>query len=169
MKLALEQIEAKKHNEVALYLGRPNSNSTPLFIPEAQRGIGILGGSGSGKTITAILQMIYSAIDQDLPAIVYDYKYPTLTKRFVGYAASRGYKVKIFAPGYDESEVCNPVEFLEADDEGSDALMAEQLAVTINRNFKKASQKELMNSLAQQAISWFNLFSCWLGEPNMLT
>jgi type IV secretory pathway TraG/TraD family ATPase VirD4 len=142
MKRAFQQIEAKKHNEVALYLGRPRQNQKILFIPEAQRGVAVGGGSGSGKTESAILPMIFSAIDQGLPAIVYDFKYPTLTKRLTGYAAKRGYDVKIFSPGYPESEVCNLLDFLEADEEGSDALMAGQLAETLNRNFKKASMQK---------------------------
>ncbi|NJP21956.1 MAG: type IV secretory system conjugative DNA transfer family protein [Hydrococcus sp. CRU_1_1] len=140
---ALKQMGARLHNEVAFYLGRPSQNKNSiLFIPEAQRGVAVGGGPGSGKTDSAILPMIFSALDQDLPCIVYDFKYPTLTKRFVGHAAKRGYNVKIFAPGYRESGVCNILGFLEPDDEGTDSLMAGQLAETLNRNFKKASQQK---------------------------
>ncbi|MGH2413659.1 MAG: type IV secretory system conjugative DNA transfer family protein, partial [Microcystaceae cyanobacterium] len=139
-RIALQQIEANKHNEAALYLGRPSQSSAqvPLFLPDAQRGIAVVGGPGSGKTDSAILPAIYSAVDQDKPCVIWDFKYPTLTKRFVGYAAKRGYDVSIFAPGYRESEVCNPLDFLDPEDP---SLMAGQFAVTLNRNFQKAGQQ----------------------------
>ncbi|MGK7947272.1 MAG: type IV secretory system conjugative DNA transfer family protein [Xenococcaceae cyanobacterium] len=141
MKVAISQIEKRKHNEVALYLGRPLAHSwldiPPLFFPEIQRGVAILGSSGTGKTISLLLQLIYSSLDQGFPNIVYDFKYPTLTKRIAGYARECGYDVRIFAPGFPESEVCNPLEFLNKPD---DSLMARQFAEVLNANFKKAGQ-----------------------------
>ena len=141
MKAALSQIEARKHNEVALYLGRPENSSwlnpPPLFLPDIQRGVAIMGSSGTGKTISVLLQLILSALDQGFPNIVYDFKYPTLTKRIAGYAQEHGYDVRIFAPGFPESEVCNPLEFLTKPE---DSLMARQFAEVLNANFKKAGE-----------------------------
>ena len=141
MKAALSQIEKREHNEVALYLGRPEAHGwldpPPLFLPDIQRGVAVLGSSGTGKTISILLQLIYSSLDQGFANIVYDFKYPTLTKRIAGYAKERGYDVRIFAPGFPESEVCNPLEFLTKPD---DSLMARQFAEVLNANFKKAGQ-----------------------------
>lgn len=140
MRVAFKQIEDKRHNEAALYIGRPSqslNNKPPIFFPDAQRGIAIVGGPGSGKTDSAILPMIFSAIDQGKPCLIWDFKYPTLTKKLVGYGAKQGYDVRIFAPGYPESEVCNPLDFLEGED---DSLMARQFAEVLNRNFKKSNQ-----------------------------
>jgi type IV secretory pathway TraG/TraD family ATPase VirD4 len=70
-----------------------------------------MGGPGSGKTFSVIDQALLSAIDQGFPVLLYDFKYPTQSKRIAGYAKSKGYKVNIFAPGYRESEICNPIDF----------------------------------------------------------
>ncbi|MEL4897400.1 type IV secretory system conjugative DNA transfer family protein [Crocosphaera sp. Alani8] len=135
-KAAISQIEGKEHNEVALYIGRPKTKQV-LFLPDMQRGTAVIGGPGCGKTDSAQLPMIYSAIDQDLPCLIWDFKYPALCSRVLGYAAKRGYKVEIFAPGYPESSVCNPLDFLKSEE---DSLMARQFAETLNRNFKKGGQ-----------------------------
>lgn len=140
-----KQIINRKHNKITLYLGRPNTNSNynlfanlqykpPLFLPDAQRGIAVMGGPGSGKTFSVIDQSLLSAIDQGFPVLLYDFKYPTQSERIAGYAQSKGYRVNVFSPGYPESEICNPLDFLKDD---SDALMARQFAEVMNRNFKK--------------------------------
>lgn len=138
-----QQIKARKHNEVTVFLGRPLTSQNilsnlkykpPLFLPDAQRGIAVMGGPGSGKTFSAIDQALLSIVDQGFPIILYDFKYPTQSKRIAGYAKSKGYKINIFAPGYPESEICNPLDFLKGP---SDALMARQFAEVLNRNFKK--------------------------------
>ena len=130
---ALAQIQSRKHNEVALYLGRPKTKQL-LFLPDAQRGLSVVGGPGTGKTASVIDPAVLSAIDQGFPLVLYDFKYPTQTSRLVGYAAQRGYDVRIFAPGYPESEVCNPLDFLHSQD---DSLMARQFAEVLNRNFNQ--------------------------------
>ena len=139
-KQAFKQIEAKKHNEVAVYIGRPSKGifaPSPIFLPDAQRGIAVIGGPGSGKTRSLIDQALLSVLDQGFPLLVWDFKYPTQSKRLAGYAASLGYDVRIFAPGYPESEICNLLDFLNNE---SDALMARQFAEVMNRNFKKSNQ-----------------------------
>jgi type IV secretory pathway TraG/TraD family ATPase VirD4 len=76
--------------------------------------------------------MIYSAIDQGFPIVLYDFKYPTQAK-VASYAKKMGYEVHVFAPGFPESEVCNPLDFLR---DATDAETARQLATVINKNFK---------------------------------
>jgi type IV secretory pathway TraG/TraD family ATPase VirD4 len=41
--------------------------------------------------------MIYSAIDQGFPIVLYDFKYPTQAK-VASYAKKMGYEVHVFAP-----------------------------------------------------------------------
>jgi type IV secretory pathway TraG/TraD family ATPase VirD4 len=53
------------------------------------------------------------------------------------YAVKNGYELHIFAPGYPESEVCNPLEFLKDD---TDSMMARQFAEVMNQNFKRSGQ-----------------------------
>lgn len=137
---SLKQMRSRLPNAVSLYIGKPSNSlfeQQPLHLPDAQRGIAVCGGPGSGKTFSVIDPAIRSAIDQGFPAIVYDFKYPAQTQRLVGYAARRGYNVRIFAPGYPESEVCNPLDFLNS---SSDSLMARQVAEVMNKNFKMTNQ-----------------------------
>jgi type IV secretory pathway TraG/TraD family ATPase VirD4 len=70
-----------------------------------------------------------SWIEQGFPAIVYDFKYPTMSSRFAVYAKERGYEVTVFAPGCPESAICNPLDFI-ADQE--DGLRAGQFAQTLS-------------------------------------
>lgn len=140
-KKAIEQITSPKCDSAALYIGRhkfkgrkkeKDSGATPLYVPDVQRGSAVIGAPGSGKSFSAINPMIYSAIDQGFPLILYDFKYPSQAK-LAAYAKSQGYDVHIFAPGFPESEVCNPIDFLR---DSSDAETARQIATVINKNFR---------------------------------
>jgi len=139
-KKAIKQIASPKCDSAALYIGKhkikgikqENSTATTFYIPDVQRGTAAIGAPGIGKTLSAINPMIYSAIDQGFPIIVYDFKYPSQAK-IAAYAKSQGYDVHIFAPGFPESEVCNPLDFLR---DSSDAETARQIATVINKNFR---------------------------------
>ncbi|MGB6298372.1 MAG: type IV secretory system conjugative DNA transfer family protein, partial [Rivularia sp. (in: cyanobacteria)] len=126
-KKAKKQISKPIRNSVGLYVGTPpyirnalqkqwykggllktkptntqqllSSNST-LYVPDAQRGIAVIGAAGSGKTFSVIDPLIRSAFDQGFPMLLYDFKFPAQTKRAVAYAMKRGYSVRIFAPGF---------------------------------------------------------------------
>lgn len=108
-----------------------------IWLPDANRGIAVLGGTGSGKTYGVIDPAIRSAIDQGFPIILYDYKYPEQTSRVAGVAAAAGYKISIFAPSFPESGICNPLDFIRDD---ADVDMARQVAIVLNRNFKSGSK-----------------------------
>lgn len=160
-KLACKQMCERKHNRVALYVGTPKNTKVEvlknkrityipedpkiLYLPDVQRGVLVCGGAGSGKTFSMINPLARSAIDQGIPLIVYDFKYcqqesPTQSKgqtpKLAGYAAERGYKVTVLAPGFPESAIANPIDFLHSE---TDAEMARQLAIVLNRNFKLTS------------------------------
>ncbi len=161
-KKAKKQIKNPKRNSVALYVGTPkfmrellekdwiqrglikakpqwqkfigsslNSTST-LYLPDVQRGTSVCGAAGSGKTFSVIDPLIRSALDQGHPMVLYDFKFPAQTKRAAAYAMKRGYNVRVFAPGFPESETCNPLDFLKDEE---DAIAAGQLAQVINKNF----------------------------------
>ena len=116
----------------------PKSQGSTLYVPDAQRGIAVLGAAGSGKTFSVIDPLIRSALDQGFPTLIYDFKYPAQTKRAVAYAMKRGYTVRVFAPGFPESETCNPLDLIKDEE---DAIAAGQLAQVINRNFNKGGDK----------------------------
>ncbi|MDZ7965851.1 MAG: type IV secretion system DNA-binding domain-containing protein [Nostoc sp. DedSLP03] len=172
-KLACNQIQKRKHNRVSLYVGTPKNttseviggirktsipeDSATLYFPEAQRGILVCGGPGSGKSFSMINPLIRSAIDQGLPIALYDFKYAQQESAtadakgqapiLAGYAAKRDYQVTILAPGAAESAIANPIDFLNSNE---DSEMARQLAITLNRNFQ-LGQKDSGNSFFTNA------------------
>jgi type IV secretory pathway TraG/TraD family ATPase VirD4 len=143
---AKQQIRSSAPNSVALYLGRPNQS--PVYLPDAQRGTAVCGGPGSGKTFSVIDPAVRSAIDQSFPIILYDFKYPSQTARIAGYAAEKGYDVRVFAPGFAETDVCNPLDFLKDE---SDSLMARQMAEVLNKNFSTGSNNKSEDPFFTQA------------------
>lgn len=162
---AKKQILKPTRNSVALYIGTPRSQyqqlkqewqkagmpvktesflqkcsgllkpSPTLWIPDVQRGIAAIGAAGSGKTFSVIDPLVRSALDQGFPLCLYDFKYPAQTKRAVAYAIKRGYTVRVFAPGFPESEVCNPLDLIRDEE---DAISAGQLAQVISKNFDRS-------------------------------
>ena len=140
-KVALKQMAKRKKNSVAVWIGTPTSTllgKKPIYIPDAQRGMAVIGAPGTGKTVSVIDQALISVIEQGFPVILWDFKYPTQTSRIAAYAVKHGYDIRVFAPGYPESEVCNPLEFLRDD---TDSLMARQFAEVMNKNFKKGGEQ----------------------------
>lgn len=140
-KKALSQIASPQCDSAALFIGKhefkgvkkeKTNPGIPIYVPDVQRGTAAIGAPGSGKTFSAINPMIYSAIDQGFSIIAYDFKYPSQAK-IAAYARKMGYEVHIFAPGFPESEVCNPLDFLR---DSGDAETARQLATVINKNFR---------------------------------
>lgn len=72
--LACKQIQKRLHNRVSLYIGTPKNttsqvidgirktsipeDSATLYFPEAQRGILVCGGPGSGKSFSMIVRFV---------------------------------------------------------------------------------------------------------------
>lgn len=109
-----------------------------VSVPSAERGVLVMGQPGSGKTYSVIDPLVRSALRQGFPVVLYDFKYPTQTRRVLAYARHLGYQTQVFAPGFEESCVFNPLDLLSSSD---DSETARQLAEVLNRNFKLASQK----------------------------
>ena len=138
-KRAVKQLAARQHNAVSLYIGKPKrqKDARSIYLPDLQRGVAVCGGPGSGKTFSVIDPLIRSALEQGLPVALYDFKYPTQSARHAAYAAKLGYQVHVLAPGFPESGVCNPIDFLRSE---SDAEMARQIATVLNKNFRLMTQ-----------------------------
>jgi len=174
-KKAMQQLQEGRHNAVTLYVGSAIRNAQgqinsgrSLWLPDAQRGIAVCGAPGSGKTFSMINPTIRSALDQGTPAIVYDFKYPDQTEVLAAYAAKRGYSVSIFAPGYPESEVCNPLDFLR---DADDALMARQIATVMNRNFAlsaNASEDKFFADAGDQLTQAILMLAKGMPEPDLM-
>ena len=149
---AIKQIKNPERNSAALYIGtpievqdnleiewlkqgikvtaKPTAKKTYWF-PDMQRGCSVVGGAGSGKTVSVLDRFVQSSFDQGFPTIIYDFKYPAQTSRGFAYALKRGYNARIFAPGYPESDTCNILDFLKDEE---DAVAAGQLAQVITKN-----------------------------------
>lgn len=132
-RLAIQQMKEQTHNRVALSIGVPGDR-TALHLPDMQRGTMVIGAPGTGKTFGLIDPLITSALLQNFPIILYDFKYPGQTARLAPLAQHLGYDVRVFAPGFSESECCNPLDFLTS---ANDTLMARQLVVTFTQNARR--------------------------------
>lgn len=106
-----------------------------VWIPDAQRSVFVVGSPGSGKTASAIDRMVESALAQGIPVLLYDKKGEQM-KLHAPLAARYGYQVHVFAPGESYSGVLNPLDFIR---DASDAVMAGELGMVINRNAKENS------------------------------
>ena len=175
-KRAKKQLKEKRHNAVTLYVGTPKRNKdgklrdsgSTLWIPDAQRGTAVCGAPGSGKTFSIINPAVRSAIEMGYPALVYDFKYPDQTELIAAYAVKHGYQVRVFAPGYPESEVCNPLDFLDGPD---DALSARQIAMVMNRNFAlnaNSSEDKFFADAGDQLTQAILMLAKSMPQPDLL-
>jgi type IV secretory pathway TraG/TraD family ATPase VirD4 len=153
-KVAIKQINERKRDGLTTWINTPiikplsnlvekggkvvkRYNISPqhhtIFIPDGQRGTTVCGAPGSGKTFSVIDPMIRSVIDQGFPICLYDFKFPGgQAEIHAAYARSRGYDVRIFAPGFEGTESCNLLDFLKSPD---DSETAGQIAKVLNSNF----------------------------------
>lgn len=175
-KRAKQQIASPTRNNVALYIGMPDivcdrldkewkiqgfikhsatgkkkflsRRSPTLYVPDVQRGVSVVGAAGTGKTFSVLDPLIRATLDQGFPMCLYDFKYPAQTKRCVAYALKRGYTVRVFAPGFPESETCNPLDLLKNEE---DAIAAGQLAQVISKNFDRSGGKASSDKFFEEA------------------
>jgi type IV secretory pathway TraG/TraD family ATPase VirD4 len=127
----LKNPQVKKGKGSKRFIITPQANT--VFIPDGQRGTTVCGAPGSGKTFSVIDPMIRSVIDQGFPICLYDFKFPGgQAEIHAAYARNKGYDVRIFAPGFDGSESCNLLDFLNSAD---DSETAGQIAKVLNKNF----------------------------------
>jgi type IV secretory pathway TraG/TraD family ATPase VirD4 len=129
--LRLNEPRGKNGKIVARYKITPRADT--IFIPDGQRGTAVCGAPGSGKTFSVIDPMVRSVIDQGFPICLYDFKFPGgQAEIHAAYAKSKGYDVRIFAPGFEGTESCNLLDFLKSAD---DSETAGQIAKVLNANF----------------------------------
>jgi type IV secretory pathway TraG/TraD family ATPase VirD4 len=127
----LKNPQVKKGKGSKRFIITPQANT--VFIPDGQRGTTVCGAPGSGKTFSVIDPMIRSVIDQGFPICLYDFKFPGgQAEIHAAYARNKGYDVRIFAPGFEGSESCNLLDFLNSAD---DSETAGQIAKVLNKNF----------------------------------
>lgn len=184
-KRAKQQINGREKNKVTLWVNGPKINAfhheeksthykisrdhKTIYIPDAQRGMSVIGGPGTGKTFGVLDPVVRSAIAQGFPLCLYDFKYPAQTQRVAALAQAAGYEVNIFAPGFPESQVCNPLDFIQ---DATDAATARQIAEVLNRNFKlSAAQTDdpFFSNSGDQLVEATLLLAKALPHPDVMT
>lgn len=173
-KVALNQLQMRQKQPVAVWLGEPTSNpfsKPPIYLPEANRSTLVMGAAAAGKTVSAINQIAISAIDQGFPVVEFDFKYPDQTSILASYAKAKGYEIHIFAPGYPESGRLNPItEFLNNELSG---LYASQLAEVMNANFRKQgvaqSEDGYFGPAGNQLVKATLLLARMMKYPDLIT
>ena len=184
-KRAKQQINDREKNKVTLWVNGPKINVVhheknptqynvsgdhkTIYIPDAQRGMSVIGGPGTGKTFGVLDPVVRSAIAQGFPLCLYDFKYPAQTQRVAALAQAAGYEVNIFAPGFPESQVCNPLDFIQ---DATDAATARQIAEVLNRNFKlSAAQTDdpFFSNSGDQLVEATLLLAKALPHPDVMT
>jgi type IV secretory pathway TraG/TraD family ATPase VirD4 len=141
-----------------------------VWIPDTQRSIMVVGAPGSGKTFSAIDPMLRSIVEQGYPCILYDFKYPTQTSAIAAYAQQMGYTIRVFAPGFPESDVLNLLDFLTGDPQ-VDASLARQLANVLNTNFKEsaASSDPFFDNAGDQLVQAVMMLARQMPHADLMT
>jgi type IV secretion system protein VirD4 len=157
---AKKQRKNRIHSRITLRAGMTE-------IPEAQQGIAVCGAPNSGKTFSIIDPAIRDAIGQGFPIVIYDFKGAQI-EAHAAYAASQGYAVHVFAPGFPHTGVCNPLDFV-ADE--TDALMAGQLAEVIYKNSRRSSasgENDFFANAGQKLVEAVMLLAKTTDYPDLL-
>jgi type IV secretory pathway TraG/TraD family ATPase VirD4 len=167
--LPLKKPRKKGDKIVARYNITPAANT--IFIPDGQRGTTVCGAPGSGKTFSVIDPMVRSVIDQGFPICLYDFKFPGgQAEIHAAYAKSKGYDVRIFAPGFEGTESCNLLDFLKSPD---DSETAGQIAKVLNSNFSlnggKGSEDPFFQLSGDQLIKAVLQLAKLSEYPDLLT
>jgi type IV secretion system protein VirD4 len=159
-RIATQQRRQRKHNQVTLRVGMLN-------LTQAQQGSAVCGAPGSGKTFGMIDPAIRDAIRQGFPILLYDFKGSQI-EAHAAYAARMGYNVQVFAPGFDYTGVCNPLDLVR---DASDAVMAGQLAEVIYKNAsrgKAAHENDFFTYAGQKLVEAVMLLAKHTDYPDLL-
>ncbi len=163
-------VKGEKHSFYSEFEKKKVTAET-IWIPDTQRSVMVVGAPGSGKTFSAIDPMLRAVVEQGYPLILYDFKYPTQTSTIAWYAEQMGYEVRVFAPGFPESDVINLLDFLTGDPQ-IDAALSRQLANTMNKNFKlgaSASSDPFFDNAGDQLVQAVMMLAKQMPSPDLMT
>ena len=160
-KEAIRQLNSDRIDEMCLWINPPgeingtdiHKDKKTIWLPFAANGTSVVGGSGSGKSYSVVIPTLTSAIAQGMGTVLLDTDYPGLTRKIAPLARAAGYEVNVFAPGYEESGICNVCDFI---DSPRDSTGASQISKTLTKNFQMAGDKadmfwQLSGELATEA------------------
>lgn len=139
MALALE--DEKKYPYAFWLPTNPNDFNWGYGINNPFRGVLIVGGAGSGKTHTFVKGMIEKAMDLNYSGIIYDYKYPSLTKMAYNIKKDYSLPVKQYVVNFEDPKQSHRVNPLDPSYLKSVAY-AEEYATTIINNLMPETIKK---------------------------
>lgn len=151
-KYGFDLIEKRSRNKVALWVGEPEGiqvdrEARTIDIPRDYRSfvlshleehLFVLGSAGSGKSYSLMSPLQRAMIILGYPLIVFDAKgyeesedSACPSSEIAGFARLHGYKVKIIAPDYDDSDIFNIFDMMKAKD-GLEAFEDKDGAYTVS-------------------------------------
>ena len=134
-KYGFNQIEKRSRNKIALWVGEPEGiqidrEARTIDIPRDYRSFILshleehlfaLGSAGSGKSYSLMSPLQRAMIILGYPLIVFDAKgyeesedSACPSSEIAGFARLHGYKIKIIAPDYDDSDIFNIFDMMKA-------------------------------------------------------
>lgn len=100
----LREADEKKYTE-AIYLPcRDETFDLGYAINNPYRGVLIIGGAGSGKTHTFVKNIIEQGAALGYSGIIYDYKYPSLSRMYYNISKAYPMQVKNYVINFDEPQ-----------------------------------------------------------------
>jgi type IV secretory pathway TraG/TraD family ATPase VirD4 len=146
----------------------PHIKGVTYFNRTAQ-GVGIIGGSGYGKTKTIINPMLKFCMERGDSIMLVDPKFPTQASEIVSYARKCGYKIKIFAPSesFPESDSFNLFDlFSGSGDPSLDAISAcATILANVNaKGGKSAKGDPFFDENAPKIAACAMLLANWISK-----
>jgi type IV secretory pathway TraG/TraD family ATPase VirD4 len=178
----IDRVKKPERNWAALYVAEPLGCEVPnpgnihkfkgnlVPVIDIDRGTFVVGNQGAGKSESIINQLVKSAIEQGFGIIWLDMKYPAGSAETVVYGHSRGYDIRVLAPGYAESSNVNILDAIKDED---DSTSSEQTVNTLRSNLGNADVKRdpFWDGGGESIVSGCFLLCKWIarleGNPEL--
>jgi type IV secretory pathway TraG/TraD family ATPase VirD4 len=121
-------------------------SESQLFLNRLNEHALMLAGTGSGKSYSVLDPLTRSFIRQFFSLIIFDYKGDeesdttcAPSSALAGYALAHGYKVRVVAPGYPDSDRINLLDYV------TDSASAYELASVMHANMQRSNNTDGKN------------------------
>jgi type IV secretion system protein VirD4 len=138
-----------------------------LYLPQINRGMLVVGGAGSGKTVNSIEPAAISALLQGHTVALFDYKFDNqgLAENLLPTAIDCGYQARIFAPGSVLSGIYNVCDGIK---NSNDLAGAREVVGCIERNTsdKDAKTNAFFDGGGRSLLEGAFLMARWIAEES---
>jgi type IV secretion system protein VirD4 len=167
--------DKSKYNNATYYIQEPigtppskwknPAKSKPLYFPQINRGVLVVGGAGSGKTASFIEPATISAIFQGATIVLFDYKFDNggLAESLMPIAIDKGYQVRTLAPGSVLSGTFNVCDLIKS---SADLAGAREVVSCMVRNTssKDAKTDGFFDAGGASILEGAFLMAKWMAE-----